>query len=139
MKAKVMWTMTLITLLAAAVASCGAIAGGGQSLEGTSWLLIEFNGEGLIPGTRITARFEDGQVRGSSGCNSYGGAYNLKGEEIAIGQVAMTEMACMDPAGVMDQEYNYLEALNNAASVEVSAERMTMLTSDGIALSFISQ
>jgi heat shock protein HslJ len=67
-----------------------------------------------IPGTTITATFEDGQVRGSAGCNSYFGSYQVNGDKISVGQMGITEMACLEPEGVMDQELMFVGFLGDA-------------------------
>ena len=37
-------------------------------MDGTVWSLVAINGASPIEGTEITLRFEDGRVKGSSGC-----------------------------------------------------------------------
>lgn len=80
------------------------------SLVGTNWLLTSYNnGKGgmqsVVIGTEITAIFsEDGNMSGSAGCNSYSGSYEATEDTISIGPIANTEMACMDPEGIMEQE-----------------------------------
>ena len=94
-----------------------------RSLEGPEWLAINYNnGSGavvsVLAGTRITARFADGSVAGTAGCNSYNAAYTLGGgpDALRIGPVAATRMACAEPPGVMEQEAAYLAALPTAQS-----------------------
>jgi len=69
-----------------------------------------------IPGTTITAMFEDGQLRGSAGCNSYFGSYQVSGDKIRVGDLALTEMACLEPAGLMEQELVFAEFMRDAQS-----------------------
>lgn len=91
-------------------------------LEGTDWILDAYNDEGgafvnLLEGTEITAVFgEDGNLTGSAGCNTYNTSYQVEGRNISIGPVAITQMMCSEPAGVMDQEAKYLQALETAAT-----------------------
>jgi len=53
----------------------------GSSLECSIWTLTNFiaesDGDVRLPisGTTITARFEDGQISGTAGCNQYSGSY----------------------------------------------------------------
>jgi heat shock protein HslJ len=62
-----------------------------------------------LAGTELTARFaEDGTVSGSAGCNTYAGAYRVEKSAIEIAARVVTRKACVDPAGVMDQETTYL-------------------------------
>ncbi len=90
-------------------------------LEGTAWLLNAFNdGQGafvnIIQESQITAEFGgDGTLTGSAGCNNYSTTYTTKGSSITIGPAASTLMACQDPQGVMEQESQYLGALEAAS------------------------
>ncbi len=108
-----------------------------QSLEGTSWQVMSYNnGKGgvtsLIIGTEISANFgEDGQLTGNSGCNSYFAEYETDGDKIRIGTAGSTEMACLEPEGVMEQEQQYLAALGTAATYKVEGLNMEMRTSEG--------
>jgi heat shock protein HslJ len=110
--------------------ACGAA--GGLDLDGTSWELTLLDGEALVPETRITLRFEGAQVNGSAGCNSYGGGFTLGQDgSLQIGPVAITEMYCMSPEGVMDQEYAYTEFLVGAAKASRDGDRLTLEDSAG--------
>lgn len=84
------------------------------ALSGSQWELLFFNIDGteqaLAPGSMITAEFTDEEVVGSAGCNQYGAAYTLDGQNLTIEQAMMTQMACVDE-GVMTQETTYLSAL----------------------------
>lgn len=108
-----------------------------RSLEGTSWQVMSYNnGKGgvtsLIIGTEITANFgEDGQLTGNSGCNSYFAEYKTDGDNISIGTAGSTEMACLEPEGVMEQEQQYLAALGTAETYKIAGLNMEMRTSVG--------
>lgn len=106
-------------------------------IEGTSWTVSSYNdGQGatvsLLPGTEITAQFgEDGTLTGSAGCNSYSGSYQADGEAISIGPTAATEMACLEPEGVMDQELAYLAALAKAEIYRSSGIMLGLFDAEG--------
>jgi heat shock protein HslJ len=108
-----------------------------QSLGGTSWQVISYNnGKGgvtsLIIGTKITANFgEDNKLTGIGGCNSYFADYEIDGEKISIGPAGATEMACLEPEGVMEQEQQYLAAIQTAATYKIEGLNMEMRTADG--------
>jgi heat shock protein HslJ len=119
----------IITLIAAvALAGCAMLPGTPQAddLAGSEWHLVSLDSASLIPGTRINLSFSDGQAGGNSGCNSYGGAYTAGGGSISVSEIAMTEMACLEPQGVMDQEQAYLAALAAAARYRLSDDRLEM-------------
>jgi len=63
--------------------------------------------------TLTTATFDStkGQVTGSAGCNTYFGSYDANKSKLTIGVIAATEMYCLEPEGVMDQEQEYLKIL----------------------------
>lgn len=106
--------------------ACGSDS---QDMDDTVWSLKSINGATPIEGTDITLRFEDGRVKGSSGCNTYEGDYTFGDDgEFQAGPIAVTEMACLDPAGVMDQEVEYLRILQGADTI---ARDDTELTIEG--------
>jgi heat shock protein HslJ len=127
------------------------LGGTGAGLEGTKGTLVAFLEEravedmatpllmpaDVLAGTEVIATFEDGTVSGSTGCNSYGGGYTLDGSAIAIGPVAVTEMACLDPAGVMEQEQRYLSFLGDVTGYSVVGEQLWLETDGGRALVFM--
>ena len=102
MNNKLLSLLMLAGLLIVTLAACGGPgSSGGDPLDGTSWTLTAYRKTRPIPGTTITITFETGELHGSAGCNSYFGSYEVSGSTIAVSEVAMTEMACMEPEGVM--------------------------------------
>ena len=95
------------------------------SLEGTTWALAGFIEEktveemttpllmvtDLLASSEITVVLENGAATGSAGCNSYGAGYSSDGASLTFGPMAVTEMACLDPEGLMAQEQRYLGLL----------------------------
>lgn len=106
-------------------------------LDGTSWELIAYRKTRPIPGTTITAAFEDGKVSGSAGCNSYSGAYQISGDVITIDKLAITLMACMEPEGVMVQEMMFMEFLREAKTFRLLDNQLQIYWTDHEALTFI--
>jgi heat shock protein HslJ len=110
-----------------------------------SWEVTGFNNgaEAVVSpivDTEITAEFaEDGTVSGSSGCNTYTGGYTLEGDTVAIGPLASTRMACEEPEGVMDQEQQYLVALESAATWSIRGDILEFRNADdAIAVTMVS-
>ena len=114
------------------------------SLEETSWVVIGYNTgtesvRSVIIGSEITIEFSDASsVGGSSGCNTYMGGYELSGEysvvggqAIEISDLANTEIACMTPEGVMEQEGQYLAALRNSDLWRLVGTNLELRSSDG--------
>lgn len=99
---------------------------GSNELAGTAWNLTEINGQAPIADRPVTIQFDDKQASGSSGCNSYGGEYAVDGNKITFANVFMTEMACMDPTGIMEQEQSYLETLRTVTTYTVEGDTLTI-------------
>src|SRR6266498_534732 len=121
MKKFAQFTLILVFILAASLSACSqAVAG----FEGQEWKLTSVNGKAPLAGSKVTLKFENGKISGSSGCNSYGGEYSIQGGKLTVTNVVSTEMACMDPAGVMDQEAAFFKAINEAAGYQISGNRL---------------
>ena len=107
-------------------------------LTGTPWRLAGYHdGKGgfvsILSDTEIAATFgDDGAVAGSAGCNNYTGSYALEGGAITFGPLATTRKMCGDPAGVMEQENDYLAALASATTVQIEGHGLTLINADGV-------
>jgi heat shock protein HslJ len=103
------------------------------SLTGTEWNMLSYNnGRGglvsALADTKITALFsEEGELTGSAGCNSYSTSYEVNDSTIEIFPAAVTRMYCSIPEGIMEQESEYLAALQSAASYEIQGEELVLL------------
>jgi heat shock protein HslJ len=89
-----------------------------DDLNGTSWQLIDLNldQEPVLPETEITLSIDDGQINGSTGCNSYHSV--VAGDEVMpqtflVDSIDDTKNLCSGP--IATQETTYLQRL---ASVE---------------------
>ena len=124
-------------LILTAILLLSACGGGSLSdpLNGTAWTLTAINNAPVLVNSSVTAEFTGGKIGGSSGCNSYGGAYKANGEKLTTDSIAMTLMACMD-AGVMEQESAFLENLQKAQTFEITEGQLLILSSDGKSLRF---
>lgn len=121
----------ILVIICLLLAACGGSAEEPQSLDlSGEWKLTSLNGQELLPESTITLVFENGQAGGSAGCNSYGGSYNLDGSSLAIGSLVQTEMACMEPQGLMEQESLYLQTLSTAVSVRQNGDTLEILGGD---------
>ena len=123
--------MNAVMALGVLLVACGCNPADGSSLEGTQWALVSLGGEVLLPGTEPSVEFSADQISGSAGCNTYFGAYEVSDSELGISDLAVTEMWCMEPEGVMDQEVAFLNALNTVASYEMDADRLELYDEAG--------
>lgn len=127
----------IITILAILLSACaGNSPASERHLDKTSWVLTTYNDSRPIEGTRPTIQFEDGQVSGNAGCNHYGGSYQIEGDVISFDALFSTEMACMDPDGVMAQERTYLELLRSAQRFELVDGALTIFGGSQQTLTF---
>lgn len=126
-----------LTLLDAGGAELAVFTAQSSELAGTAWDVISYNNGqqavvSVMLGTQITAVFDpDGNLSGSAGCNNYTASYQTDGNNISIGPAAATRMFCAEPEGVMDQEVQYLTALQTAATYRIDGSQMEMRTADG--------
>jgi heat shock protein HslJ len=104
---------------------------GANALRDTAWELASLAGSDLLPGTTITIEFAADQVSGSAGCNHYGGSYKTSGESLNLVDLYATEMGCLEPAGILEQEAAYLGALRMAARYQIDGRRLEILDETG--------
>ena len=123
--------LPLIVLLAlVSISSCAPSTG--MTLDGTSWELASLAGMPLVAGSRITLSFEDGEIRGNAGCNTYFGEYTLNSVGgLQVGAVAMTEMACLSPEGVMEQETTYAHYLGSVVKAVREGSQLKLQDASG--------
>jgi heat shock protein HslJ len=124
-------------------------AGAGAGQEGTTWTLTTFvegdTASSPLAGTEITLSVENGvlgeqgTMSGSAGCNTYQGAYGFDGSFLTLEAPAATEMGCLDPAGVMEQELRYLGVLGDVVAYGVDGDQLRLETGDDRALVFTAQ
>ncbi len=104
-------------------------------LEGIKWEVTGFNNGrqavvSTVLGTSITLAFKNGTVAGSSGCNSFRATYQTDGKRIVVGPAMATRKMCHGK-GVMEQEREFLTALENATTWDISAGMLDMHRADG--------
>jgi heat shock protein HslJ len=98
-------------------------------LPGTKWDLrylvdsAKQSKSSLLANTQITLIFDAADhLSGNDGCNQYNGSYQVNGNQITIGPLVTTMMACAPE--VMQQESTYMIALQSATSFEQSAQQL---------------
>lgn len=132
MKIKIWLFVYLAVALTLTACTVGGSTVSAASPEG-EWTLLTLNGAPLLAGSTINVAFAEGKITGYSGCNSYGGAYTVKGDTLQLGEIAMTLMACVED-GVMDQEQAYMKALSNVAEFRLNHDRLELSDTSGAAL-----
>ena len=117
--------LVAITVLAACICS------GTTALENTAWELESLNGDAVLPGTTITLEFSGDQVSGSAGCNHYGGGYRAREDSLSVSDLFWTEMGCLEPEGIMEQEQAYLATLGAAAKYQITDGKLEIRDETG--------
>ncbi|MFC1464841.1 MAG: META domain-containing protein [Candidatus Brachytrichaceae bacterium NZ_4S206] len=107
-------------------------------LAGTSWRVLSYNNGkqavvSVITGTELTVVFDaEGRISGNAGCNAFTGSYKVEDDgKITIGPLAATRKLCNTPEGVMEQETQFLAALETAATYRIEGDRLQLRTADG--------
>jgi heat shock protein HslJ len=121
-------------LLALVLTACTAgNAPASPTLAGSEWVLKSMPGWEMQQAPQIpTLHFQsDAQVGGRSGCNTWGGGYELKGTSIRFGQMRSTLMAC---AYGMDVETRFHDLLKRARTLSVDGDTLTLADETGTTL-----
>lgn len=131
---------SVVLIVVLALSACTTQSPPGDTLNGTAWLLQSMGESSTIDGTSITLAFTDGSLQGSAGCNSLGGSYQISAEgALNISETFMTEMFCMDPAGIMEQESLYLKLLGGVTGFQFEGANLWLELADGETLVFTPQ
>lgn len=108
--------LTLAACQSATLSGSSGITLAEPSLTGTTWLLEDLSGRGVLDRLQSTLDFtEPGRLSGRAGCNDFSGPIRWGAARITIGPLIVTRKAC-SPA-VSDQETRYLEALASARAI----------------------
>jgi putative lipoprotein len=101
------------------------------TLTNTYWKLIELNGAAVELGEgkelHMILKGED-QVGGYAGCNQFTGSMTVTGDGLSVGPIASTRRMCQ---GVMEQEFAFLQALENAQRYSISGENLAIENAGG--------
>ena len=113
-----------------------------SAFEDITWKLQYYRKSSAVEGVLATITFSDGKVNGSTGCNQFSGDYQVEGNDtgrLSISDLAITEMYCLEPAGLMDQEEFFFQTLSDAHRFEFSPDRLMIYQEGHEALTFISK
>ncbi len=103
---KTLALLTTVLLLAACGTTTTGAGGSGVDLEGRTFLSTGVTEDGtareLVADTRIQISFKDGSISVNAGCNTMFGDYELDGDTLVVGELAMTMMGC--PDGLAEQD-----------------------------------
>lgn len=108
-------------------------------LAGSRWTLSALNNGRMavtsVPaGAGISAEFgRDGRLVGQAGCNRYSGAYTADAGtgRFRAGPFQTTRMHCAEPAGRMELEALFLQALERGTSYRLGGDGLEIRSDDG--------
>ena len=122
----------ILVLALLALAACGQQPGSPSSeIIGPEGRLVELNGSAPIGDRAPTLKLEADSAGGTTGCNSYGGSYRLQDGQLTFTEIFATEMACLEPAGIMEQEPAFLQALGQVSGYTLSGDRLELTNAAG--------
>lgn len=138
MKSRWMRGTLVVALAGIALAGCAGVGmAPTDPLDGTSWLLVSIEKADPLPGIAISATFDEGSVHGSSGCNTFGAAYQITRDAINIREIQSTLRACVDPDDAMEQEQHFLALLADSDSFQISDGQLRLMSSGREMLAFV--
>ncbi len=81
-------------------------------LIGTSWILVDINGNPPLAETLISLQISPRSFSGSAGCNRYGAKYTaMSTNSFVVDEIEINQADCPEPEGVLEQENYYTELL----------------------------
>ena len=133
-KYRIVVFLTMIILLSAfTLVGCN----GKSAIEDIKWILASYgdpaNPTEVLPDNIPTARFDSEikEIRGSGGCNTYFGTYEVDGKDLTMtGPFAVTEMWCGDEIGA--QESEFLDILLSADRYDIEGDILTLYSGGNI-------
>jgi heat shock protein HslJ len=104
-------------------------------LEGIAWVVTGFNNGrqavvSPLAGTTLTVSFQAGSVEGHAGCNRFRATYTREGRRLAVGPAATTRMQC-EGEGIMEQERQFMAALESATTWAIDRDMLDLHRADG--------
>ncbi|MGH1490499.1 MAG: META domain-containing protein [Acidimicrobiales bacterium] len=143
-----------LCLLAAGCGSDASVDAGSGDTEPDGSAISEFEGEWILidgeidgasfaplDGFPITLNITGDRIGGNASCNGFGGTFAVDGNSLALGDVSITEMACLDNEA-MSSEQTFIQAFWRTTGIELTGiepgETLT-LSGDGVNLHYIRE
>jgi heat shock protein HslJ len=125
-----MLRLLAVLVVALLAAGCGGSGSSSAQLDSTSWSLTHLGSTEAQPGGMLA--FDNGNLTGSTGCNSFGGTYTQDGAKLSISLGPTTLIGC--PPALQEQERTVLAVLPRTATFTSSGDTLTLLDSSGAKL-----
>ncbi|MCT0217423.1 META domain-containing protein [Synechococcus sp. CS-1329] len=109
-----------------------------QEIAGALWIVTGLNNGkqavvSTLTGTTLSLELSSrGRLAGTAGCNRYNAAAVVGQGTIQVSRPpAATRRVCVRPRGVMEQEIQFLNALQSASQWQIEANRLELRRPDG--------
>ena len=126
--------ITICLFLVISLVSCDSFKGKNateEDLMGNTWSLTNIGSLSAPKGVEVTLEFDsDNTLSGYSGCNNYESNYSLIGENFSVSGIIASTDSCAE--SVMDQEANFIIALEGAESIKLYGDNMVIKSNDTI-------
>lgn len=109
-----------------------------STLENADWRLTDLGGGKALDGPSLRLDETAIQARGSTGCNTFFGRYELDRERLRFGPLASTRRACIDPE-TNRQESAFLKALGETRAWRIVGETLILVGEAGELARFTAQ
>jgi len=107
-----------------------------SAIQGTDWVLdtlIEGDAaSSTVNGSAANLRFDARTMSGNDSCNTFQGDYEIDGGTLRPGLLSVTARGCED--AIMRQAQRVGAVLGTHPILEVSGDRLSLLTADGLGL-----
>jgi len=110
-----------------------SLGAGNASLENTYWKLASLGDTAVASASQqqephLVFNSENHHVSGSGGCNRLTGSYEINGDQLSLGEMASTMMACLKG---MDTEQAFLKALSQVKTWKITGQHLELFDIDG--------
>lgn len=106
-------------------------------LAGRAFLSQSATGITLAPDATLRIEFNDGQVSFSGGCNGHSGQATFAGDQLTVGPMMSTMMACDQP--LMDQDTAVAAFLNAGVTVLLDGANLALTGADGARIELLDR
>jgi len=95
------------------------------------WVLSQINAQVPAANSLVTLQFKGYTAEGFAGCNTYSASVQFNNPSMTFTNIASGKKSCTSPAGVMQQEAAYLNALTLVRSFRVDQGQLLLLDQSG--------
>ena len=122
--------LTRIFLLTAFILIIPSALHSSINLAGSEWRPSRIGTSEVSPKAGMFVQFKSaGKLAGHGGCNRFFGQYKISGNEISIGPLGATRMACSEP--VMALELAFFSALEGTKSFRRDKTKLVLFNASG--------